>query len=167
MFGIGSKELILILIIAFVIVGPQDLPKVARALGRAVRWGKGILDEIKRETGMDELEKEFKEEARSLDKTIRQADIRQDLRKTQLELNSTLSDIKNDMTASPAPSVPGSSVPSSRKGPSFAEFKQQRAKAKQPAAAAKPEEAEKTEIQPEAETAAASAETPENHTEHS
>ena len=34
MFNIGFSELILILLVAFVIVGPRDLPKVARALGR-------------------------------------------------------------------------------------------------------------------------------------
>ena len=31
MFNIGFSELILILLVAFVIVGPKDLPKVARA----------------------------------------------------------------------------------------------------------------------------------------
>ena len=37
MFNIGFSELILILLVAFVIVGPKDLPRVARALGRGVR----------------------------------------------------------------------------------------------------------------------------------
>ena len=33
--SIGASELVLILVIAFVVVGPKDLPKVARALARA------------------------------------------------------------------------------------------------------------------------------------
>ena len=37
MFQIGFSELMLVLLIAFVIVGPKDLPKVARWLGRAVK----------------------------------------------------------------------------------------------------------------------------------
>ena len=37
MFNIGFEELILILLVAFVIVGPKDLPKVARAIGRFVK----------------------------------------------------------------------------------------------------------------------------------
>jgi len=37
MFNIGFSELIVILLVAFVIVGPKDLPKIARSLGRAVR----------------------------------------------------------------------------------------------------------------------------------
>ena len=37
MFNLGSAELILILLVAFIIVGPKDLPRVGRALGRWVR----------------------------------------------------------------------------------------------------------------------------------
>ena len=36
-FNVGMAEIILLLLIAFVVVGPKDLPKVARALGRFVR----------------------------------------------------------------------------------------------------------------------------------
>lgn len=54
MFNIGFSELILILLVAFVIVGPKDLPKVARALGRGVRNVKRWIDEFKEETGLDE-----------------------------------------------------------------------------------------------------------------
>jgi len=36
MFGIGISELLLILIVAFVVVGPDKLPKMARTLGKAL-----------------------------------------------------------------------------------------------------------------------------------
>ena len=55
MFNIGGAELIVILLIAFVVVGPKDLPKIARALGRFVRYIKAMVEEVKRETGIDEL----------------------------------------------------------------------------------------------------------------
>ena len=44
MFNIGFSELILILLVAFVIVGPRDLPKVAAALGRGVRSIRRLID---------------------------------------------------------------------------------------------------------------------------
>ena len=37
MFNIGFSELLLVLLVAFLVVGPKDLPKVARWLGRAVK----------------------------------------------------------------------------------------------------------------------------------
>ena len=43
MFNIGFSELILILLVAFVIVGPRDLPKVARALEDASKAAEKTL----------------------------------------------------------------------------------------------------------------------------
>lgn len=53
MFGIGISELILILIVAFVVVGPDKLPKIARSLGKAIyevrRATEGVREEIEKE----------------------------------------------------------------------------------------------------------------------
>ncbi|WP_081846809.1 Sec-independent protein translocase subunit TatA/TatB [Butyrivibrio sp. AE3004] len=37
MIGMGAGELLIILLVAFVVVGPEDLPKVARKIGKAVK----------------------------------------------------------------------------------------------------------------------------------
>lgn len=55
MIGIGGGELILILLVAFIVVGPKDLPKVARALGKTVKrcrraW-REITDDIDIDSG--------------------------------------------------------------------------------------------------------------------
>ena len=97
MFNIGFAELILILLIAFVVVGPQDLPKIARALGRFVRYIRNMIEEVKRESGLDEVETELKSMSREIDETVRSADIRPELQKTQLSLNKELNDIKKDV----------------------------------------------------------------------
>ena len=47
------------LLIAFLVVGPKDLPKVARWLGRMVKKLKQMIREVKKETGWDDLEKEL------------------------------------------------------------------------------------------------------------
>ena len=90
MFNIGAAELILILLIAFVVVGPKDLPKIARALGRFVRYIRNLVEEVKRETGFDEVADELKGVERDVKQTIKEADVRPDLQKTQLQINMEL-----------------------------------------------------------------------------
>lgn len=55
MFGIGIPELIIILIVAFVVVGPEKLPKIARSLGKGFfelrRATEGIREEFEKEGG--------------------------------------------------------------------------------------------------------------------
>lgn len=47
MFGIGSSELIIVFLIALLVLGPEELPKVARSVGRAVRKIQHATDDIK------------------------------------------------------------------------------------------------------------------------
>ena len=53
MFGIGLPEMVLILIAALVFIGPDKLPDLAKALGRAFSEFKRATDEIKREVRID------------------------------------------------------------------------------------------------------------------
>lgn len=56
MFGIGFPELLLIMAIALIVLGPKRLPDLARALGRG-------FSEFKRAT--EELKQTFEEESRA------------------------------------------------------------------------------------------------------
>ena len=47
MFGIGPLELVVILLIALVVVGPQRLPEVGKTLGKAMREFRKAQEEIK------------------------------------------------------------------------------------------------------------------------
>ena len=47
MLNIGPQELILILIVALVVVGPQRLPELGRTIGRALREFRKIQDDVK------------------------------------------------------------------------------------------------------------------------
>jgi len=51
--GIGMGEIIVVLIIGFLVVGPEDLPKVARTLAKCIK---------KIRSAMKELTKSFEEE---------------------------------------------------------------------------------------------------------
>lgn len=45
MFGIGTMELVVILVLALIIFGPGKLPEVGRAIGRSIREFKKATSE--------------------------------------------------------------------------------------------------------------------------
>jgi Tat protein translocase TatB subunit len=47
MFGIGMPELLLILALALIVIGPKKLPDIARALGRGLAEFKRATEEFK------------------------------------------------------------------------------------------------------------------------
>ena len=47
MFGIGTSEVLIILLIALIILGPKEIPKIARTLGRTMREFQRATDELK------------------------------------------------------------------------------------------------------------------------
>ena len=51
MFGIGVSELVVILLVALIVLGPQRLPEVARALGKGLaelrKATSGLTDELR------------------------------------------------------------------------------------------------------------------------
>lgn len=53
MAGIGAGEVLIILLVAFVIVGPEDLPKAARRIGRIIRTVRSSFGELKDDLKID------------------------------------------------------------------------------------------------------------------
>lgn len=54
MFGLGTSELIIILLVALIVLGPKEIPKVARTLGRGLRELERAKDDLKKNIEFDE-----------------------------------------------------------------------------------------------------------------
>ncbi len=70
MFGVGIPELLVIMVIALIVIGPEKLPDIAKTLGKVFYEFKNVVDGVK--TSMDEEQQNIKE---SLDNPVKTASI--------------------------------------------------------------------------------------------
>jgi sec-independent protein translocase protein TatB len=73
-FGVGYTELFVLAIIAAIVIGPKDLPKVLRTFGQFMskarsmaREFQGHVDAAMRESGAETLKKDFQDFRKSVD----------------------------------------------------------------------------------------------------
>jgi Tat protein translocase TatB subunit len=75
MFGMGWQEILLILVVAVLVIGPEQLPQVARTLGKLIaqfrRVTNDLRDTVNREFQDNESLKDFKEFQHSIDSEVR------------------------------------------------------------------------------------------------
>src|ERR687891_478977 len=82
MFDIGWSEMAVIMLVALVVIGPKDLPRLARNLGQWVAKGRAMarefqrsLEDMAREAELDDVKREIEKVGRmdikkSIEKTI-------------------------------------------------------------------------------------------------
>ncbi|MFH1674240.1 MAG: Sec-independent protein translocase protein TatB [Pseudomonadota bacterium] len=73
MFGIGMPELILILAVALIVIGPKKLPDLARSLGRGIAEFKKATREFKDSLDVDSDIKETRNTFKEAQKDIHKA----------------------------------------------------------------------------------------------
>ncbi len=78
MFGVDFSELLVILVVTLIVVGPERLPKVARTLGalwaRAQRYVNGVKADIARDMAaedMRQLQLKIQQEAREAEEALK------------------------------------------------------------------------------------------------
>ena len=104
--GVGFEEMILLVIVAIVVIGPKDLPLMMRKFGRftgkmramAFEFKQGF-DELGRQAELDELRKEVAD----LKKATGLDDLRREM---QAEASSMQQDVNNVMRETPKPEAP-------------------------------------------------------------
>ncbi|MBF0625313.1 MAG: twin-arginine translocase subunit TatB [Magnetococcales bacterium] len=57
MLGMGWSEILLICVVAIIVIGPDKLPEVARGLGRTVRQGRRLINELRQSIDLEEIER--------------------------------------------------------------------------------------------------------------
>jgi TatA/E family protein of Tat protein translocase len=67
MGNLGMQELLLILIVALLVIGPKKLPELAKALGRALAEFRRATDDLKKDLDVENL---LKDEAKKVQSAL-------------------------------------------------------------------------------------------------
>lgn len=73
MFGIGMPEMLLIMAIALIVIGPKKLPDLAKSLGRAFAEFKRATSELKESLEIDDELKDIKTTFNGMSDEIKEA----------------------------------------------------------------------------------------------
>ncbi len=123
MFGIGSTELLVILVVALVVLGPKSLPGIAKTMGKVMGEFRKVTTEFQRtmnaEVANEEHEKRKQEAAKDLFGDEEPVDIpKKDKQKVQPDAvatpvtaptsvaTPTVTTAETDVTVAPAPESP-------------------------------------------------------------
>ena len=70
MFGIGSTEILVILLVALIVLGPSKLPDVAKSIGKALGEFRRVTTDVKRTIEMEAEAAEQKAKAEAARKEL-------------------------------------------------------------------------------------------------
>ena len=106
-FGVGPFELLLVVIIAFVVLGPERIPSVMRQLGRAVRQLREMTQQMTKDYGSDL--REITDEVSALQNELRS--VQRDLGAMARDMINQAAVAKPATTATPPVDAPPGESP--------------------------------------------------------
>ena len=117
MFDFSLSELIVVMVVALIVIGPERLPKVARTLGhlygRAQRYVNGVKADISRDMAIEEfrqLQQKVQAEASEVEKSFQEASKTadqqvQEINEAVAKLSSTGQAAQQPMQSAASPSA--------------------------------------------------------------
>lgn len=91
--GIGMGEIIVVLIIGFLVVGPEDLPKVARTLAKCIKKIRSAMKELTKSFEEEITAEEIKETGRDIKGLNAEFErVQQDVLKHASDVKATIKD---------------------------------------------------------------------------
>ena len=106
MFGIGMPEMILILAIALIVIGPKKLPDLAKSLGRAMNEFKKATREIKDSMDIDGDLKDVKKSLDEINTEVKDAVQLNPLKSAKAEAAAENPPAEQPPAAEPPPAAP-------------------------------------------------------------
>jgi sec-independent protein translocase protein TatB len=116
-FDIGWIEILVVAVIAIIVVGPKDLPRMMRIVGQWVGKARGLarefqksLDDLMRESELEDLRKEVDElrKMNPMEDVKKALDPTDELRQLDKDIKSDLETTSNEMKALKEASPPQS-----------------------------------------------------------
>ena len=76
MFGLGAMEVLIILVIAFMLFGPKELPEIGKQVGKAVKGFKETTEDLRQsvEPEINMITQELKSVEQDLESTMKEAE---------------------------------------------------------------------------------------------
>ena len=117
MFDFSFAELLMIMVVALIVIGPERLPKVARTLGhlwgRAQRYVNGVKADIERDMAVEEyrqLQQKVQAEASAMEKSFKEATQTADQQMQQI--NQAVAKLSSSGESTPDQAMqPGHAIP--------------------------------------------------------